>query len=116
MPSERTRKAMSRIVGIDLGTTNSLVGYVDETTGLPRVIPDAEGRVLLPSAVSFTREGVLVGEAAKRLLVRRPATTIYSVKRLLGRGYEDIKEELCYLPLKAAPVQWSGQIQADDRR
>src|SRR2546425_2558126 len=92
MPSERTRKAMSRIVGIDLGTTNSLVGYVDETTGLPRVIPDAEGCVLLPSVVSFTREGVLVGEAAKRLLVRRPATTIYSVKRLMGRGYEDIKE------------------------
>src|SRR5213594_3634731 len=93
MPSERTRKAMARIVGIDLGTTNSLVGYVDETTGLPRVIHDAEGRVLLPSVVSFTREGVLVGEAAKRLLVRRPATTIYSVKRLMGRGYEEIKVE-----------------------
>src|SRR5213078_4065083 len=103
MPSARARKAMSRIVGIDLGTTNSLVGYVDETTGLPRVIPDAEGRVLLPSVVSFAREGVLVGEAAKRLLVRRPATTIYSVKRLMGRGYEDIKEELCYLPFKVAP-------------
>src|SRR5205809_4007349 len=96
---------MSRIVGIDLGTTNSLVGYVDETTGLPRVIPDAEGRVLLPSVVSFAREGVLVGEAAKRLLVRRPATTIYSVKRLMGRGYEDVKDELCYLPFKVLPCE-----------
>src|SRR5205809_6182773 len=115
MPSERTRKAMSRIVGIDLGTTNSLVGYVDETTGLPRVIPDAEGRVLLPSVVSFTREGVLVGEAAKRLLVRRPATTIYSVKRLMGRGYEDIKEELCYLPFKVAPCDGIVKIQVEDR-
>src|SRR3989475_5650558 len=115
MPSERTRKAMSRIVGIDLGTTNSLVGYVDEATGLPRVIPDAEGRVLLPSVVSFTREGVLVGEAAKRLLVRRPATTIYSVKRLMGRGYEDIKEELCYLPFKVVPCDGIVKIQVEDR-
>src|SRR6058998_1768636 len=115
MPSARARKAMSRIVGIDLGTTNSLVGYVDETTGLPRVIPDAEGRVLLPSVVSFTREGVLVGEAAKRLLVRRPATTIYSVKRLMGRGYEDIKEELCYLPFKVVPCDGIVKIQVEDR-
>src|SRR2546426_831523 len=106
---------MSRIVGIDLGTTNSLVGYVDETTGLPRVIPDAEGRVLLPSVVSFTREGVLVGEAAKRLLVRRPATTIYSVKRLMGRGYEDIKEELCYLPFKVVPCDGIVKIPVEDR-
>src|SRR5881628_1168690 len=115
MPSERTRKAMSRIVGIDLGTTNSLVGYVDETMGLPCVILDAEGRVLLPSVVSFTREGVLVGEAAKRLLVRRPATTIYSVKRLMGRGYEDIKEELCYLPFKVVPCDGIVKIQVEDR-
>src|SRR5213592_3921585 len=115
MPSARARKAMSRIVGIDLGTTNSLVGYVDETTGLPRVIPDAEGRVLLPSVVSFAREGVLVGEAAKRLLVRRPATTIYSVKRLMGRGYEDIKDELCYLPFKVAPCDGIVKIQVENR-
>src|SRR5216117_4508724 len=115
MPSARARKAMSRIVGIDLGTTNSLVGYVDETTGLPRVIPDAEGRVLLPSVVSFAREGVLVGEAAKRLLVRRPATTIYSVKRLMGRGYEDIKDELCYLPFKVVPCDGIVKIQVQNR-
>src|SRR5213592_281991 len=115
MPSARARKATSRIVGIDLGTTNSLVGYVDETTGLPRVIPDAEGRVLLPSVVSFAREGVLVGEAAKRLLVRRPATTIYSVKRLMGRGYEDIKDELCYLPFKVVPCDGIVKIQVENR-
>src|SRR5712691_8547329 len=114
-PSVRARKAMSRIVGIDLGTTNSLVAYVDEKTGLSRVIPDGEGRVLLPSVVSFTDEGVVVGDAAKRLLVRRPATTIYSVKRLMGRGYEDIKEELCYLPFKVAACDGIVKIQVEDR-
>src|SRR5881398_3048823 len=106
---------MSRIVGIDLGTTNSLVAYVDEKTGFSRVIPDGEGRVLLPSVVSFTDEGVVVGDAAKRLLVRRPAATVYSVKRLMGRGYEDVKEELCYLPFKVAPCDGIVRIQVGDR-
>src|SRR5216684_3617671 len=106
---------MSRIVGIDLGTTNSLVAYVDEKTGLSRVIPDGEGRVLLPSVVSFTDEGVVVGDAAKRLLVRRPAATVYSVKRLMGRGYEDVKEELCYLPCKVAPCDGIVRIRVGDR-
>jgi molecular chaperone DnaK len=106
---------MSRIVGIDLGTTNSLVAYVDEKTGLPRVILDREGRALLPSVVSFTDEGVVVGDAAKRLLVRRAATTVYSVKRLMGRGYEDVKEELCYLPFKVAPCDGIVKIQLGDR-
>ncbi len=95
---------MSRIVGIDLGTTNSLVAYVDEQTGLPRVIPDSDGHVLLPSVVSFTPQGVLVGEAAKRQLVRRPDTTVYSVKRFMGRGYEDVQEELRYFPFSVRPA------------
>jgi molecular chaperone DnaK len=67
---------MSRIIGIDLGTTNSLVAYVDEATGLPRVIPDADGRPLLPSVVSFTPDGILVGDAAKRELVHRAGHTV----------------------------------------
>jgi chaperone protein DnaK len=91
---------MPPIVGIDLGTTNSLVAYVDERTGLPRVIPDAEGRALLPSIVSFTPAGTLVGEPARRQLVRQPASTVYSVKRFMGRGYEDVKDELCYFPFR----------------
>jgi molecular chaperone DnaK len=95
---------MSRIIGIDLGTTNSLVAYVDDTTGLPRVIPDREGRALLPSVVSFTAAGTLVGEPAKRQLVRRPDTTVYSVKRFMGRGYEDVKEELSYFPFSVQPA------------
>ena len=87
---------MSRIVGIDLGTTNSLVAYVDG--GIPRVIPDAEGRVLLPSVVAWTPNGVVVGEAARRQLARNAAQTVYSVKRLMGRGYADVKDELPRLP------------------
>src|SRR5215813_2829540 len=100
-PSERTR--VSRIVGIDLGTTNSLVAYVDETTRLPRIIPDADGRPLLPSVVAFTPDGIVVGDAARRQLARRPADTVYSVKRLMGRGFEDVKDEARYLPFRIVP-------------
>ena len=106
---------MSRIVGIDLGTTNSLVAYVDDKTGLPRVIPDRDGQALLPSIVSFTREGVLVGEAARRQLVRRPDVTVYSVKRLMGRGYEDVKDELRYFPFRVLPGDGIVKIQIGGR-
>src|SRR5499427_9479870 len=109
------RRAMSRIVGIDLGTTNSLVAYVDDKTGLPRVIPDRDGQVLLPSVVSFTPQGILVGAAAKRQLVRRAQSTVYSVKRLMGRGYDDVKEELGYLPFKVLPAEGIVKIQMDGR-
>jgi Fe-S protein assembly chaperone HscA len=94
---------MARIVGIDLGTTNSLVAYVDERTGLPVVIADRDGRRLLPSVVGFTPDGIVVGEAARRQLARRPADTVYSVKRLMGRGWEDVKDELRYFPFKVLP-------------
>jgi Fe-S protein assembly chaperone HscA len=95
---------MARIVGIDLGTTNSLVAYVDDATGLPRVIPDEQGRALLPSIVAFTPDGLLVGDAARRQLVRRPQSTVYSVKRFMGRGYDDVKEELKYVPFVVRPA------------
>jgi len=94
---------VSRIVGIDLGTTNSLVAYVDERTRLPRIIADAEGRPLLPSVVAFTPYGIVVGDAARRQLARRPGDTVYSVKRLMGRGFEDIKDEVRYLPFRILP-------------
>ena len=89
---------MSRIVGIDLGTTNSLVAYVEG--GVPKVIRDVEGRALLPSIVGYTPDGILVGEPARRQLVRNPARTIYSVKRFMGRGYDDIKDEICHCPFE----------------
>src|SRR3990172_2880386 len=89
---------MSRIVGIDLGTTNSLVAYVEG--GVPKVIRDVEGRALLPSIVGYTPDGILVGEPARRQLVRNPARTIYSIKRFMGRGFDDIKDELCHCPFE----------------
>jgi len=104
---------MSRIVGIDLGTTNSLVAYVDQ--GIPKAIPDADGRVLLPSVVAWTDEGVLVGETARRQLARNAARTVYSVKRLMGKGYEDLKGELRYLPFDVVPSAEVVKIKIGDR-
>src|SRR5216117_2868189 len=65
-----------------------------------RIIPDADGRPLLPSVVAFTPDGIVVGEPARRQLARRPADTVYSVKRLMGRGFEDVKDEARYLPFR----------------
>ena len=104
---------MSRIVGIDLGTTNSLVAYVDG--GIPKVIPDAEGRALLPSIVGFTAAGVVVGEAARRQLARNAARTVYSVKRLMGRGYEDVRDELGHFPFEVVPSAEVVRIKVGDR-
>jgi Fe-S protein assembly chaperone HscA len=104
---------MSRIVGIDLGTTNSLVAHVEG--GIPRVIPDAEGRALLPSVVAWTPNGVVVGEAARRQLARNAARTVYSVKRLMGRGYEDVKDGLSRLPFPVTPHAEVVTIRIDDR-
>jgi len=106
---------MSRIVGIDLGTTNSLVAYVDERTGLPRAIPDGDGRLLLPSIVAFTPDGIVVGDAARRWLARRPASTVYSVKRLMGRGWEDVKDELRFFPFRVKPGEGIVRIEVGGR-
>ena len=84
---------MSKIIGIDLGTTNSLVAIVD--SGIPLVIADAEGRRLTPSVVHFpSRDGEpVVGHAANRVRVVKPAETVYSVKRFIGRRGADISQE-----------------------
>jgi len=106
---------MSRIVGIDLGTTNSLVAYVDDRSGLPVVIPDADGRRLLPSVVAFTPDGVLVGDAARRQLARRPTDTVYSVKRLMGRGWDDVKDDLRHLPFRVLPAEGTVKLAVGGR-
>ena len=76
---------MTKIIGIDLGTTNSVVAVME--AGQPKVIPTAEGRNLIPSVVEPAKN--LVGDIAKRQLILNPQNTVYSVKRLMGRRYSD---------------------------
>src|SRR3954454_5073822 len=91
----------SKIVGIDLGTTNSLVAVM-ELTG-PRILEDAEGRKIVPSVVSLTDDGRLVaGETARELLLTHPERTVYSVKRLMGRGVADVQDEIKLFPFRIA--------------
>ncbi len=85
-----------RIVGIDLGTTNSLIAYMDGKT--PRVIAGRGDRTLVPSVVAMTDNGLIVGDPAREHLVRNPARTVYSVKRFMGKGLADVADELKYFP------------------
>ena len=87
---------MPRIVGIDLGTTNSLVAYMKD--GVPTVIPGRGGRTMVPSVVAMTDNGLIVGDPAKEHLTRNPARTVYSVKRFMGKGLADVQSELAYFP------------------
>ncbi|HIO21387.1 MAG TPA: molecular chaperone DnaK [Nitrospirales bacterium] len=91
---------MSRIVGIDLGTTNSLVAYMEGDQ--PRVIPNAEGRVIVPSIVSFLETGYVVGDSAKEQLITNAEKTVYSIKRFMGLGLQDLRHELQYFPYTLA--------------
>ncbi|HTU48690.1 MAG TPA: Fe-S protein assembly chaperone HscA [Bryobacteraceae bacterium] len=91
----------SKIVGIDLGTTNSLVAEMTLTG--PQIIEDAQGRKIVPSVVSLTAEGKLIaGEPARELLLTNPEQTVYSVKRLMGRGVADVQDELKLFPFRIA--------------
>jgi molecular chaperone HscA len=88
------------IVGIDLGTTNSLVAFINPD-GQPRVINDMGKGVLVPSVVHFGKNGdILVGNEAKEFLISEPQNTIFSVKRLLGRSYQDVVEHQEYFSYK----------------
>src|ERR1700759_69225 len=95
---------MGRIVGIDLGTTNSLVAYIDPQTNAPKCIVGPNGSTLCPSVVSVDADGsVIVGEPARRRLLTQPDRSIYSVKRLMGRGVADIQDELKLFPFRIDP-------------
>src|SRR5271165_4260093 len=90
-----------RVVGIDLGTTNSLVAWMNLTK--PEVIVGEDGDKLVPSVVSVAPDGeIVVGNAARKELIDHPDRTIYSVKRLMGRGIEDVREELKLFPFRIA--------------
>lgn len=91
----------STIIGIDLGTTNSLVAYMDVTG--PRIIEDAAGKRIVPSVVSLGNNGQLIaGEPARELLLSAPERTVYSVKRLIGRGVRDVQDEVKLFPFRIA--------------
>ena len=92
---------MGRTVGIDLGTTYSLIAFMDPQTGAPECVPGPYGSTLCPSIVSVDSDGkTLVGEPARERLLTQPDRTIYSVKRLMGRGVADIQDELTRFPFR----------------
>jgi molecular chaperone DnaK/molecular chaperone HscA len=100
--------AEERVVGIDLGTTNSLVAYMQG--GTPTVIPGEDGDRLVPSVVAWTDDGVVVGNAARGTLLKDAASAVYSAKRLMGRDIEDVQDELKLFPFKLADDLKAGEV------
>src|SRR5215813_7747774 len=90
---------MGKIIGIDLGTTNSVVAVMEG--GQPVVIPNQEGGRTTPSVVGFTKGGErLVGQVAKRQAVTNAENTIYSIKRFMGRRFDEVSQEMKLVPYK----------------
>src|SRR6185436_2388276 len=89
--------AMGKIIGIDLGTTNSCVSVMEG--GEPVVIPNSEGSRTTPSVVAFAKTGErLVGQVAKRQAITNPHNTIFSIKRFMGRRFDEVSEEMKMVP------------------
>ena len=90
---------MSKIIGIDLGTTNSVVAVMEGNE--PKVIVNAEGSRITPSVVGFAKNGErLVGQVAKRQAVTNPENTVFSIKRFMGRRFDEVSEELKMVPYR----------------
>src|SRR5881396_3586867 len=90
---------MAKIIGIDLGTTNSCVAVMEG--GEPKVIPNEEGGRTTPSVVAFTKTGErLVGQVAKRQAVTNPENTVFSIKRFMGRKFDEVSEEMKMVPYR----------------
>lgn len=101
--------AEQRVVGIDLGTTNSLVAFMQGDK--PVVIPGEDGLNLVPSVVALTGEDrFVVGNAARKHLVETPERAVYSVKRLMGRGVDDVRDELKLFPFRLAENLGAGEV------
>ena len=102
---------MSKIIGIDLGTTNSVVAVMEG--GEPVVITNPEGSRITPSVVGFTKSGErLVGQVAKRQAVTNPENTVFSIKRFMGRKYDEVNEEMKMVPytvVRASERRRAGQ-------
>ena len=100
---------MSKIIGIDLGTTNSVVAVMEG--GEPTVITNSEGGRTTPSVVAFTKDGSrLVGQVAKRQAVTNPENTVYSIKRFMGRRFDEVTEEIKQVPYKVQSASNSGDV------
>src|SRR3974377_1354014 len=101
--------ATQRISGIDLGTTNSLVAYMENDR--PVVIPGEDGSNLVPSVVALdASDQIIVGNAARKYLIETPERAVYSVKRLMGRGVEDVQDELKLFPFRLADDLAAGEV------
>jgi molecular chaperone DnaK len=95
---------MAKVIGIDLGTTNSVVAVVEG--GNPTVIANQEGSRLTPSVVGFTKDGeILVGQVAKRQAITNPENTVFSIKRFMGRRYDEVLQEIKLVPYKVVKAQ-----------
>ncbi len=106
---------MSKIIGIDLGTTNSVVAVMEG--GEPVVITNQEGSRLTPSVVAFTKSGErLVGQVAKRQAVTNPENTIFSIKRFMGRRYDEVNEEMKMVPYRVSSAASDVRILAGDKQ
>ena len=102
--------AEERVVGIDLGTTNSLVAFLGPD-GKPQVIPGEDGSNLVPSLVALDPKGqIIVGNAARKYLIETPERAVYSINRLMGRVVEDIQEELKLFPFRVAEDLQPGEV------
>ncbi len=107
--SSRHESFMDRVVGIDLGTTNSLVAYMDAER--PVIIPGDDGSPLVPSLVALDVSGqVIVGNAARKHLIETPERAVYSIKRLMGRGVEDVQQELKLFPFRLVENLAPGEV------
>jgi molecular chaperone DnaK len=101
LTEEAGNKTMAKIIGIDLGTTNSCVAVLEG--GEPKVIPNEEGARTTPSIVAFSKSGErLVGQVAKRQAITNPENTIFSIKRFMGRRYDEVNDEMKMVPFKVA--------------
>ena len=103
---------MAKILGIDLGTTNSAMAVLEG--GEPTIIVNAEGDRTTPSVVGFRADGDrIVGKAAKNQAVTNPTNTVFSIKRFMGRRYDEVGSELKTVPYKVKPG--TGKLRAQDR-
>ncbi|HEV8310563.1 MAG TPA: molecular chaperone DnaK [Methylomirabilota bacterium] len=104
---------MAKVIGIDLGTTNSVVAVVEG--GEPVVIPNQEGSRLTPSVVGFTKEGeIVVGQVAKRQAITNPENTVFSIKRFMGRRHDEVLHEIKLVPYKVVKAP-NGDARVDIR-